>query len=172
MLPYIASTLGEHHMNTLEQLKSTALIRLFTFLKIPLLWWVHPSVIENDDTKTILKIPLTRRTKNHLGVMYFGSLAMGAEAAVAIKAIQTIQKSGKKVDFIFKDFKADFLKRAEGDVHFICEQGPAVKALVEKCIASGERENETYRSYAVVPSKSPTEVVAEFQITLSVKRRK
>ena len=159
-------------MNTFERIKSTALIRLYAFLKIPLLWWVNPSIIENNDQKTILKIPLSRKTQNHLKVMYFGALAMGAEAAVAIKAIQTIQKSGKKVDFIFKDFNANFLKRAEGDVYFTCEQGPQVQALVEKCIASGERETETFKSFATVPAISETEPVAEFQISLSVKMRR
>ncbi len=96
---------------------------------------------------------------------------MGAEAAVAIKAIKAIQQSKQKVDFIFKDFQADFLKRAEGDVHFICDQGLSVEALVAKCLSSGQRETQTFESYALVPSKSETEKVAQFKISLSVKRR-
>lgn len=159
-------------MDRWNQLKNTAFVRLYTFAKIPLIWWVRPSIIENNSEKTILKIPLTRKTKNHLGVMYFGALAMGAEAAVALKAIQAIQTSKKPVDYIFKDFKASFLKRAEGDVHFICDQGPAVEALVQKAIESGERESQTFRSYSMVPTKDPSEVVAEFEVTLSVKLRK
>ena len=105
-------------MNFIEKVKATAQIRLYAFLYIPLLWWVRPTLVENSEKNTILKIPLCRRTKNHLGVMYFGALAMGAEAAVAIRAIKVIQTSRRKVDFIFKDFHADFLKRAEGDVFF------------------------------------------------------
>lgn len=155
-----------------EKIKQTAFLRIYTFLKIPLLGWVKPTIIENSDTTTILKIPLGRRTQNHLKVMYFGALAMGAESAVALKAIQAIQDSGKKVDFIFKDFQADFLKRAEGDVHFVCEQGHAVRALVDKCIQSGERETQTFASYAVVPSVDSVAHVAEFKVTLSVKKRK
>lgn len=147
------------------------LMRLFAFFKIPLLGWVKPRLISMDQNTTRLAIPLNRRTKNHLGVMYFGALAMGAEAAVAIKAIKAIQQSEKKVDFIFKDFQASFLKRAEGDVHFICDQGLAVEALVAKCIQSGERETETFESYAIVPAKSESEKVAAFKISLSVKSR-
>lgn len=148
------------------------MLRLYTFLKIPLLGWVRPSIIENSDSLTILKIPLNRRTQNHLKVMYFGALAMGAESAVALKAIHAISASGQKVDFIFKDFQADFLKRAEGDVHFICEQGPQVRALVEKCIQSGQRETQTFDSYAIVPAIDPKTPVANFKVTLSVKKRK
>jgi acyl-coenzyme A thioesterase PaaI-like protein len=154
-----------------ERLKANLFLRLFSFFKIPLLGWVRPSLIEVNDTKTVLMIPLCRRTKNHLGVMYFGALAVGAEAAVAVRAVSEIQKSGQRVDFLFKDFSANFLKRAEGDVHFICEQGREVRDLIQKTLQTKERENQTFRSYAVVPSKNPNEVVAEFTVTLSVKAR-
>ena len=154
-----------------ETLKNTAFLRFYAFLKIPLLWWIQPTLIEVSDQRTVLKIPLSRRTKNHLGVMYFGGLAMGAEAAIAIKAVHAIHQSGKKVDFIFKDFQANFLKRAEGDVHFICEEGEQVQALVAKAIASGVRENQTFHSYALVPGKDAQAKVAEFAVTLSLKLR-
>lgn len=158
-------------MNLFQQLKETALIRLYAFMKIPLLWWVRPVMLENTQERVALKIALSRRTKNHLGTMYFGALAMGAEAAVAIKAIHTIQQSGCKVDFIFKDFHAEFLKRAEGDVVFICEQGPQIQALVEKCIQSKERETQAFESFAMVPSKNSQEKIALFKVTLSLKLR-
>jgi len=154
----------------MDVLKQTAFLRLYAFFKIPLLAWIQP-VLQEVGTKTVVKIPLSRRTKNHLGVMYFGALAMGAEAAVAINAVDTIRRSGKKVDFIFKDFHADFLKRADGDVLFICEEGQGVAALVEKTIQSGQRETETFHSYAIVPAKDPTIKVAEFKVSLSVKYR-
>ena len=103
--------------------KNTAFIRLYTFMKIPLIWWLQPSVMEMGDHKTILKIPLTRRTRNHLHSMYFGVLAVGVELVIAAKVVQVIYDSKKSVDFVFKDFKAEFLKRVEGDVHFVCDQG-------------------------------------------------
>lgn len=158
-------------MNKFEQIKATAFLRVFSFLKIPLLGWIRPRILEANDTTTVLMVPLSRRTKNHLNVMYFGALAMGAEAAVAVRAVSEIQKSGRRVDFLFKDFQADFLKRAEGDVHFICDQGLEVRALIEKAIATGERVTETFRSYAIVPSKDPQAVIGEFKVSLSVKAR-
>lgn len=152
-----------------ERLKQTAFIRVYTFMKIPLIWWIRPSIIEMGKQRTELKIPLNRRTKNHLNSMYFGALAIGAELVIAAKAVHAIHNSRKKVDFVFKDFKGQFLKRAEGDVHFICEQGEMVEALIAKTIATGEREEMVYTSYAVVPGKDPQEKVASFELTLSVK---
>jgi acyl-coenzyme A thioesterase PaaI-like protein len=155
----------------IDQFKATAFLRLFSFVKIPLLGWIRPTVMEMDEQRTVLKIPLNRRTKNHLGVMYFGAIAMGAEAAVAIRAVQEIQKSGQRVDFLFKDFTANFIKRCEGDVHFVCEQGSEVRDVISKTIQTGQRETKTFRSYAIVPSQDPKEIVAEFTVTLSAKAR-
>lgn len=158
-------------MNKLDQLKMTAFVRLFTFLKLPLLNWVRPSIIELNDEIAILKIPLGRRTKNHLGTMYFGALSMGGEGVVAATAVDEIRKSKKRIDFVFKEFHAEFLKRAEGDVHFICEEPTRVRELVLKAVESKERETEVFRSYAIVPAKSPSEIVAEFKVALSLKYR-
>ena len=151
--------------------KLTTFIRLFAFAKVPLLWAVRPSLIEASEKRVILKIPLIRRNQNHLGVMYFGALAMGAEASVGINAVMAIRKKKKRIDFIFKDFTANFLKRADGDVHFICDQGDQITALVDEADRSGERVHKKFDCYAIVPSKSTTEKVAEFTITLSLKKR-
>lgn len=159
-------------MDTFSQrFKNTAFVRLFAFWKIPLLWWVQPTVIEMSENRTELKIPLTRRTKNHLNSMYFGALGIGAEVAIAAIAVKTIADSKKPVDFLFKDFSGKFLKRGDGDVHFICDQGQAVKALIHKAIASGEREEGTFQSYAIVPKTDPTAHIGEFTLTMSCKLR-
>jgi acyl-coenzyme A thioesterase PaaI-like protein len=160
-------------MNSLKtHWKQTAFLRLFTFWKIPLINWLRPSVMEMGKDRTVIRMPLNRRTKNHLNSMYFGALAVGSELVVAAKAVQAIHDSKQKVDFVFKDFKAEFLKRAENDVFFICDQGQAVEALVAKTIQTGERETQTFQGYGVVPSKDPNEKVLQFEVTLSVKRRR
>ncbi len=154
-----------------ESFKLTLFVRAFTFLKIPLLWWVRPTIVEMSDKKIELKIPLSRRTKNHLNSMYFGALCMGGEAAVAVKGVKAIHDSKQKIDFIFKDFQANFLKRAGGDVHFICEEGFKVDELVEKAKHTSERLEVTVKSYAIVPKINPQEKVAEFAVTMSLKKR-
>lgn len=158
-------------LSTFERLKLTMAIRAFATLKIPLLAWAKPTVVDLSAERTVLMLPLSRRTKNHLNVMYFGALAMGAEAAIAVKCIEAIRQSGHKIDFIFKDFKGEFLKRADGDVHFICDMGREVEALVLQATTNPERLEGTFKSYAIVPSKDPNAHVAEFALTLSIKNR-
>lgn len=157
--------------NVPKKYQDTLFVRLFGFMKVPLIFWVSPSVVKMDDKECIIKIPLNRRTKNHLNSMYFGVLCTGADLAGGLVAMNEITASKKKVALSFKDFKADFLKRAEGDVHFIVTQIPEIKKFVADVIKSGERMNMPVEIKAVVPSINPEEVVATFVLTLSLKAK-
>lgn len=155
--------------NVPKKYQDTMFVRLFGLMKVPLIFWVSPSVVTLNDKECIIKIPLNRRTKNHLNSMYFGVLCTGADIAGGLVAMNEITASKKKVALSFKDFKADFLKRAEGDVHFIVTQIPEIKQFVADVIKSGERMNFPVEIKAVVPSINPTEEVAKFVLTLSLK---
>jgi acyl-coenzyme A thioesterase PaaI-like protein len=152
-------------------LLGTLYLRSFGLLKIPMLAFVSPSLVAWDDDKVVFKIPLNWRTKNHLGCMYFAALAAGADMAAGFLAMDEIRKSQQKVSLIFKDLQANFLKRAEGDVHFTCDIGAAIKALVKQTIETGERVELPVPVVATVPSKLGKEPVATFTLTLSLKKK-
>ena len=148
--------------------KLTWMIRVFGFSKVPMIYYCRPSVIYNDKEILEIKIPLNRRTKNHVNSMYFGALSVGADITGGFLALPAIQKSGKKINLVFKDFNAKFLKRAESDVHFICKDGLAVNNLVATAIQTQERQNYTLKIIAKTP-KISDDIVAEFDLTLSIK---
>ena len=154
-----------------QKWKNNLFLSVYAWTQIPLIGFTGPRVLESSNARTVLMVPLNYRTKNHLGAMYFGALAIGAELSIAMLAVKEIQESGLRIDFLFKDFKAEFLKRAEGHVHFICDQAQTVVDQINEAKTSEERINRTMKAYAIVPSKSETEHVAEFELTLSVKRR-
>jgi acyl-coenzyme A thioesterase PaaI-like protein len=138
---------------------------------IPLLFFVTPRIVSWDENSFTVLIPLTRRSRNHLRSMYFGALAIGADLAGGFVAMEEIRASKQKIALIFKDFKADFHKRAEGDVHFVCEQNQAIKELVSQAVATGERVELPVLVKALVPSKFGQEPVATFTLTLSLKKK-
>lgn len=154
-----------------ENLKLTAMINAYSALQIPLLGFITPRVVDLTDDRSEVRVRLDRRSRNHLKVMYFGALAMGAELSIALKAIQTINQSGKRIDFIFKDFSAQFLKRADGHVHFICPEAARVRQLIEQAAETDQRLEATFQGYAVVPAKSASEPVMKYTLTLSVRQR-
>lgn len=154
------------------KIRETIKLRTFGLLNIPILFFISPSVQELTEERAVVKVPLTRRSRNHLKSMYFGAMAAGADCVGGLLAMKVIEASRTKVNLVFKDFKADFLKRAEGDVLFICDEGAAIGALIQKALASGERENLPVNVIATVPSKFQNEPVAKFVLTLSVKKGK
>ena len=147
----------------------TMFIRYFGWSKVPMIFYCRPSVIDISSNSVTVKIPLIRRNKNHVGSMYLGALSVGADITSAMLSLSIIKKSKRKIIHIFKDFHADYLKRAEGDVHFVCNQGLKIKSMIEKTISQKSRVNEKIDVFAYVPSKLGEEIVAKFSLTLSIK---
>ena len=133
--------------------KQTFQMRLFGLLKIPLIFYCRPSIVEVTDKRAEVVIPLNYFTRNHVKSMYFGALCIGADLAAGVFVLEAIRRSGRKVNFIFKDFKADFLKLALADVHFICEEGRKVADVVKETIRTKKRANTTVLLWATTPKK-------------------
>ena len=145
-------------------------LRIISFWKIPLLFYCRPKIIFLDSNSVKFKIKLNRRVKNHLGSMYLGALAIGADITSGYFAFHYLQKYKKSISLIFKDFHADFYRRSMGDVVFTCDMGSEIKDLIESSLKTPDRVNLAVVVKASVPSISD-EVVAEFTLTLSVKTK-
>ena len=145
-------------------------LRIISFWKIPLLFYCRPKIIFLDSNSVKFKIKLNRRVKNHLGSMYLGALAIGADITSGYFAFHYLQKYKKSISLIFKDFHADFYKRSMGDVVFTCDMGSEIKDLIESSLKTPDRVNLPVVVKASVPSISD-DVVAEFTLTLSVKTK-
>lgn len=151
----------------------TLFIRWLGFWKIPMLFYARPRIMELTDLQCTVKIPLRRRTKNHLGSMYFAALMVGADLAGGLIALSQLQIQGKarRVSLIFKDVHGEFLKRAEADVVFQCSDGEMIQSMIDETLTTGERVSQPVFVIATTPAKTGSEPVARFQLTLSLKVR-
>ncbi|MFT4595370.1 MAG: acyl-coenzyme A thioesterase PaaI-like protein [Bacteroidia bacterium] len=152
--------------------KANLKFKLVGLFKIRMLGFVNARLVQYTDEKTVVKIPLNRKTRNHLGSVYFGALAVGADVTGAWIAFDYLDRTKKNVSIVFKDLQAEFLKRADGDVHFTCLDGPDVLASFKQTILDGERKNIPLTVTATVPSKYGEEPVATFAMTLSMRYKK
>ena len=107
-------------------------MRSWAFAKIRLISYVRPSVLDLTDERCEIVVPLSWRTRNHLRSMYFGALCTGADAAAALIGLNASRKAGGRIAIVFKDMQAEFVKRAEDDVHFVVEQGREILKLGRK----------------------------------------
>ena len=152
--------------------RATLTVRLWSFVNVFVLWFVKPSIVEVNEKRCIVRIPLNWRTRRRdIHAMYLGVLCMGADIAAGLIAFNLVREKKIRVSFIFKDLHAEFLKRAEGHVIFTNNDGDLIQSLVARALESGEREEATVRVTATVPSKLGDEPVAKFALTLSIKRR-
>ncbi len=151
--------------------KQTLAVRYFGLSKIPLILFVRPSVLHLNDEQCVIRIKLKRRTRNHLMSMYFGALAVGADLAGGLLAMQMISRSKRKISLVFKDMQADFLKRVDADAIFTCTDGKKIEALIQKVIKTGERQHASLNIQVTSPEKYGDEILANFSLTLSLKEK-
>lgn len=159
-------------MNNNQTLTDAAeLLKTFGDQMVPMIGFCQPKLLELDNEKCTIVLPLSTHTKNHLGSMYFGALHVGADCAAGMMAMRSINEAGANISLVFKDSQAQFFKRPDGDVHFTCLDGADSAAIVRQALENGERQECSMKVVATVPAKYKGEVVAEFSLTLSLKRQ-
>ncbi|HEX7832973.1 MAG TPA: DUF4442 domain-containing protein [Thermoanaerobaculia bacterium] len=152
-------------------MKPTTMVRLWSLQNVFLLWLIRPKIHVLNADQCIVRVPLNWITRRKdIRAMYLGTLCMGADVAAGLIAFQTVAEKKQRINFIFKDMKANFLKRAEGEVWFTNDDGPVIQDLIRRALETGEREEATVRVTATVPEKGP-DAVATFELTLSIKKK-
>ncbi|MGN6185343.1 MAG: DUF4442 domain-containing protein [Thermoanaerobaculia bacterium] len=153
-------------------MKPTTMVRLWSLQNVFLLWLVRPKIHVLNADQCIVRVPLNWITRRKdIRAMYLGTLCMGADVAAGLIAFQSVAEKKQRINFIFKDMKAEFLKRAEGEVWFTNNDGPLIQELIRRALESGEREEATVHVTATVPEKLGEEAVARFELTLSIRKK-
>ena len=151
--------------------KETAAVRLLG-LRIPLLLFIGPRVLELDDDGAAVGVPLGWRTKNHVGSMYVGVMAGAADLASGMNAFFLIRSRYRRVVPVFKFANMEFLKRADGYTVFRTREGRRIAEAMEETVRTGQRVTLPVEVVATVPSRYAEEPVARFTMGLSLKERK
>lgn len=141
----------------------------FGWRYIPLIGFCTPRIRRMTSTSLAISMPHSWRTKNHLGSIYFGALAIGADLAGAFLVFSKANELGINANFAFKDVQGEFLKRPEAEVWFESDDGAMIDQMLADSLASGQRINQTVSVRITCPSLHGDEVMARFQLTLSVK---
>ena len=150
-------------------LAKTAQLWAFGALKVPLIFFLRPRVVELSPERVALRIRLGRRSRNQAGSMYFGALMSGADMVPGILAVTLGRRLHKAVSFAFKDCQVRFLQRASGDVTFVCEDGQLIEQAIRDSAESKGRQEVHAKVRALVGPEERRTQVADFTLTLSLK---
>ena len=151
--------------------KANWFLKLFAWRYIPLIGFCSPKIIRMDHKTVEVTMPHKWRTKNHLGSIYFGALAIGADLAGAFLVFSKAKDRGVNANFAFKDVDGKFLKRPEGTVHFTSHDGDIIDQMIDESLASGERINKPVSVLVTCPTTNADEPMATFTLTLSIKAK-
>ncbi|MBI1183701.1 DUF4442 domain-containing protein [bacterium] len=156
-------------MSSYNLSKANRLLFFFGLTKIPLIKFVRPKIIAFDAEHIVVKIPLRRRSKNHLKSMYFGAFAIGADLAAGFLAFWLFQERKLKASFAFKSFRSEFLRRAMYDVFFECHAGQEILDAVKAAEQQKERVNKLVKVDAYCYENGEKVKVAEMEIEASIR---
>ena len=124
-------------------------------------------VEEVTETRARLSVPLKRRTRNHVGGLYFGVQMTLAELTAGLLLLRRFPPEAYRS--LVKRVEADFRAQGRGTVYAVCEPPPeAFASLAEALRQKGDKAE------AWVPVKLLAEdgtVVTEVRFLDSVKKR-
>lgn len=142
---------------------------IFIHFKVPLINKVRPKLCFLDDETLVIRVPLTKRTKNHWNSLYFGAFAIGADLAGGVHAYYHAITKKKPSSLIFKSFRAEFLKRANSDVYFICLEGKKISTMIDTAHETQSRITKPITIFAYTLTDEKPQLTALFSLELSVK---
>ena len=141
----------------------------FCHFKVVLIGYLKPRLVKLDEKEIVIRLPLSRRSRNHLNSMYFGALSVGADLAGGLHGFYHADLAQCNVALVFKSFQAQFLRRPESDVYFVCSEGEQIKAMIHETNTTKERITKPVHIDAYTDYPEKTNKVAEFILELSVK---
>jgi hypothetical protein len=143
--------------------------RLYLLTRLPSAFFSGLRVTESDPDHCIVTIPCKWFTRNPFRSTYFACLSMAAEMSTGILAMAPIYKRNPPVSMLVVGMETIFTKKATGLTSFLCNDGAAIRAAIDKARATGEGQTVKARS---VGTSSNGDIVAEFSLTWSFKAKK
>ncbi len=139
---------------------------LFALRYLPTLffWGVKVSKVEENIVE--ISLGYNWRTKNPFRSIYFSALAGAAELSTGILVLNAASKYNMSILVVGVNGK--FYKKATGTIRFVCNDGELIKNAILKSVETRQGVLFTANSKGYNENK---EIIAEFELTWSVKQR-
>ena len=92
---------------------------LFGLTKVRMINFISPRIIDIDDTKAVINVPLNIKTRNHVKSMYIGSMVVGVDLVVGFSAYLQTKKKNRKIVVSLKISKLTLLKERKATPFFL-----------------------------------------------------
>jgi hypothetical protein len=161
--------MNPHTSTFIKLLKHPVKFRMFLFSKLPSAYFAGLRIKEADEKHCAVTVPYKWFSKNPFRSTYFACLSMAAEMSTGALAMAHLYKINPPVSMLVVKVESEYFKKATGLTIFVCEDGEQIQRAIEESIATGDAR--IVRAKSVGRNKND-EVIAEFFITWSFKRKK
>ncbi|RRQ48089.1 DUF4442 domain-containing protein [Maribacter algicola] len=145
---------------------STSKFNTFTFFKLPSAWWCGVRLRHLDQQKAVVTVKHKWFNQNPFNSMFWAVQGMAAELSTGAMMIDQINATGKKISMLVANNKANFSKKATGEITFTCEDGHLIKDALERTMATGEGQTVWMKSVGI---NTDGVVVSTFHFEWTVK---
>lgn len=143
--------------------------RMFLLSKLPSAYFSGVRVKSLDENKCEVTVPFKWFSQNPFRSTYFACLSMAAEMSTGALALGHLYKRTPPVSMLVVKTEGEYFKKATDKTTFICEDGLAIKKMIDEAVSTGEARTIRAKS---VGRNIAGELVAEFYITWSFKAKK
>jgi hypothetical protein len=144
-------------------------VALWMWKTLPLAAFAGLRVVRLDAQACAVRLPGGWRTRNPFRSTYFAAQAMAAEMSTGAPALVLLKDAPASVAMLVVGLRVTYTKKLVGAGVFAFEDVSGMKAAIERASASDEPQAFAARS---VGRDETGDVVAEFEIDWSFKRRK
>ena len=141
-------------------------INLFLAFKLPSAYFAGVRLKTIDQKQCTTSVKHRWINQNPFKSMFWAVQGMAAELSTGALVMDEIQQQDKRISMLVANNKATFSKKARGRIHFICEDGLAIRAAIQKAVDTGEGQTCWMHS---VGKDANGDVVSEFDFEWTVK---
>jgi len=154
-----------------EDLRIKILFRI-GLMGIPMMGYVRPRIAELSQDKVVVRVNVSRRTRNAYNSLFLGALAVGADCVAGFFPMKFMLETGHRTLPIMKSATAEYYKRVSTYAHFTCTQGRELFELCNQVVSTGERLEAAIVVIVTAPEEFGDEPVARITQVLSLKNLK
>lgn len=141
---------------------------MFLLTKLPSAYFAGLKLKKLEVEEANISVRYKWFNKNPFGSLYFAVLSMAAEASTGVLCMAALYKRNPSVSMLIVKIEGNFVKKAVGEISFMCADGLKIQQAVEEAITTGESQMVSCKSTGV---NEAGDCVAEFFCTWSFRAR-
>lgn len=140
--------------------------KLFLIAKLPIAWLAGLRLVSISDIQSSISVRLSWLSQNPFQSMFWAVQGMAAEMSTGVLCLTKIQKSNQAISMLVIEQKAQFFKKAKGNIVFTCRQGEQINQVLDLAIQSQSGQTLTLVSEGI---DEAGDIVSRFEFLWSFK---